>query len=357
MAARRLPTDDEYVLNHCTKYLARTNTDARHDYGQYQPDDPRARICEPWRFPIVDTHWDPAEGERSFALNRVTIVYRADGAAAPGSVAVLASFATLFEAIPLDPVHFAGEATPYFAATFVVPKRSVYSYKLVVDGRVMLDPLNPQQVTMANGQPWSRVFTDECVQLVTFEQWEAALLIRLTEQILPFRTADGERFVDLYYNGADPTVRDKQLARVYRLDENVGVVNYIDKAVAREERHHLQDYRTCLRLVDKVLRARNPFIEPAEMARGMYLALYDEMSADAVPGWDYGRYRSPRYFLQLLRRHCITGAFAHPKYGGNAGAVGWAYLEDRYRGPDGDTLFHWRKALERPLGESADYHG
>jgi Stage II sporulation protein E (SpoIIE) len=28
--------DSTYVLNHCTKYLPRDDTDARHDYGQRQ---------------------------------------------------------------------------------------------------------------------------------------------------------------------------------------------------------------------------------------------------------------------------------------------------------------------------------
>jgi hypothetical protein len=355
MVTQRLPTDDEYVLNHCTKYLARTNTDSRHDYGQYVAGDPRRAVCEPWRFPIIDTYWDDALGDASHGLNRVTFVYRA--AEGERSVWVLGSFAPLFQSQAFDPVMFAGEPTPYFAATFVVPKRSVFTYKLIVDGRIGLDPLNPQQQTLDDGQRWSRFFTDECVQLITFEPWQATLLARLTEHVLPLRTADGQRFVSLYYDAADEATRDKQLSRVYRLDENVGVVNYIDKAIAREEVHHAVDYQTCLTLIDAVLRARNPYMEPAEMPRDTFLGLYREMSGNSVDGWNYGRYHEPRYFLEVLRRHCITGAFAHPKYGGNPGAVGWAYLEDRYRDANGETLFHWRKAIERPIGESADYLG
>jgi hypothetical protein len=77
-----------------------------------------------------------------------------------------------------------------------------------------------------------------------------------------------------------------------------------------------------------------------------------------VPGWDYEAYGNPRFFLQLLRRHAITGAFAHPKYCGNAGASGWAYLEERYRDPQtGATLFNWRQAQEPPLGTSEHYRG
>ena len=76
-----------------------------------------------------------------------------------------------------------------------------------------------------------------------------------------------------------------------------------------------------------------------------------------VPGWDYGRYDNPKYFLELLRRHTITAAFSHPKYGGNAGAAAWDYLSARYRDGDGNTLFDWRRAVEPPLGTSAEYRG
>ena len=69
------------------------------------------------------------------------------------------------------------------------------------------------------------------------------------------------------------------------------------------------------------------------------------------------RYGSPLYFLQLLRRHTYTGAFSHPKYGGNVGASSWAYLSERYKDTQGQTLFDWRKAIEKPLGINADYHG
>lgn len=32
--------DDVYVLNYCTKYLARDSADPRHNFGQYSPGDP-----------------------------------------------------------------------------------------------------------------------------------------------------------------------------------------------------------------------------------------------------------------------------------------------------------------------------
>ena len=51
-----IENDDQYILNHCTKFLSRSNTDARHNFGQYDPADSRGRICESWRFPIIDTY-------------------------------------------------------------------------------------------------------------------------------------------------------------------------------------------------------------------------------------------------------------------------------------------------------------
>ena len=70
-----------------------------------------------------------------------------------------------------------------------------------------------------------------------------------------------------------------------------------------------------------------------------------------------GRYGSPRFFLSLLRRHVYTGAFCHPKYGGNSGAAGWAYLAEHYLGKDGATLFAWRGNCDMPFGLSEDYNG
>ena len=67
--------DDQYVLNQCTKYLARDSADPRHDFGQYQPGDGRAAICEAWRFPFIDAHWDGVSAETSYPFNNVTFVY------------------------------------------------------------------------------------------------------------------------------------------------------------------------------------------------------------------------------------------------------------------------------------------
>jgi hypothetical protein len=91
-----------------------------------------------------------------------------------------------------------------------------------------------------------------------------------------------------------------------------------------------------------------------------YVQLYEAMAANrqgnnSISGWNYTEYDNPAYFLYLLRRHAVTAAFSHPKYAGNVGAAGWAYLSERYLDAGGNTLFDWRPALEVPLGTSTYY--
>lgn len=357
MAARIVPKDDQYVLNHCTKFLARDSTDRRHDFGHLAPDDQRADICEPWRFPVVDSHRGEGEDrETAYRLNDVTFVFRPDQGQAPEDVAVVGTFAGLYEPVALRRLAVTDRAAAYHTVTVVVPKGEMHLYKFLVDGQALIDPVNPQRVTLDNGREWSRFFTHQCTLPLTLEHADRILLDRLTDHILPFRTEDGRNFLARYHDRLDDQAKQAQLPHAYRLDESVGVVNYIDKLLAKEERHHLVDYKVCLALIDRLLRQRSPSVEPARMSREMFVHLYDEMAAGNVPGWDYGRYQNPRYFLQLLRRHTFTGAFSHPKYGGNAAAAGWSYLEERYQ-DEGRTMFNWRKAIEAPLGGNTDYWG
>jgi hypothetical protein len=95
--------DDIYVLNYSTKYLARDNSDARHNYGQYASGDPRARIAEAWRFPIVDSYYDGHDYVASYAFNCATFIY-ADDSRSIKDVAVIGTFADLHTPIPLRPV-------------------------------------------------------------------------------------------------------------------------------------------------------------------------------------------------------------------------------------------------------------
>jgi Gluconate 2-dehydrogenase subunit 3 len=354
-SGRVITKDDTYVLNHTTKYLARENTDERHGFGQYQPGDPRAKVCEAWRFPIVDGHYDASDPAESYNWNEVTFVYAAlRDQALPGEIAVVGTFAPMYAPIALRRIA----DMPIFTATVLVPKGEVHAYQFIVDGTLQQDPVNPQKTTLDNGREWSRFFTQGCTGTLSFESWEIDILTRLTDHILPFHTMEGQKFLSAYYESLDKASRESQYPGAYRFDESVGVANFIDKLVAREENHHLIDYKTCLGIVNRLLRQRNPYVEPKQMDRELYVEIYDQMATGQVPGWDYGQYDNPRYFLQLLRRHTITGAFAHPKYCGNAGATGWAYVAERYRDPQTrTTLFDWRKNLEPPLGTNEFYRG
>jgi hypothetical protein len=269
-------------------------------------------------------------------------------------VSVIGTFCNLFEPIPLQVV--AGE--PFFALSVVLPKGRVYTYQFMVDGKPVLDPVNPQRVVLDNGKTWSRFFTDLCTVPITFEDWELTLLDRMTQRILPFHTDLGQNFLRRYYDTLTHSDKENQFARAFRLDEPVGVVNFIDKLLAKQENHRLVDYRLCLLQMDAVLRSRYPSAEPADMPNQVYDDLYGQMAAGNVPGWDTSAYGNPAFFLKLLRRHAYEGAFAHPKYGGNVGAAGWAYLEGRFTDPaTGTTLFNWERIMEPPLGNSTDYRG
>ncbi len=346
MPVRIVEKDDQDILNLCTQYLSRAG----------DPSD----SAEAWRFPVIDvfrgTPLDPSDPN-----NEVVFVYKTS----PGKTAqvgVLGSFATLYEAVPLKPVKFLGEDTGYFALSVAVPKGQTHIYQYIVNGVLTLDPINPQHVMLENGKTWSRFFTDSNLQPLVLELWELKLLYRLTEQILPFRVAEADLFLQQFYNYLDR--QDKDASKVYRLDESVGEVNAIDKMLAREERHRLNDYRLCLKQIDTVLRKRNPNVEPSELSKEFFNDLYNDMvrdpgnPANRIDGWDYGAYGSPPFFLNILRRHAVMGAFAHPKYAGNVGAAGWAYLSEKYfEVKDGQrrTLFDWRSALEKPLGTNEDY--
>lgn len=351
MLVQVIQRDDQYILNHCTKYLTRTNFD------QLNPDDMSTQICESWRFPIIDSYSDGTHFEESYKYNTVTFVYAQQGELRPQEVAVIGTFANLYEPLPLHRVRFIDSDTRYYSLTVVVPKGEAHNYLFLIDGALKVDPINPQRVVLDNGSTWSRFFTQFCTDPMSLSRSEMALLKRLTDHILPFRTSEGQNFLARYYNAQDVRSKQRQYSNIYTLDESVGEVNYIDNMLAREERHHLVDYKTCLRLIDQILRKRNPYVEPCDVDKEIFIQLYGDMANDKVDGWDYTQYHSPRYFLQLLRRHAYTGSFSHPKYGGNAEAVGWAYLEDRYRDEQGETLFHWRRAIEKPLGVNSNYYG
>ncbi|HEX2058976.1 MAG TPA: gluconate 2-dehydrogenase subunit 3 family protein [Actinomycetota bacterium] len=357
MPVTRVDLRHDYVLNHCTRYLARDSTDPRHDFGQYAAGDARATVCEAWRFPIVDSYFDADAPDRGYGFNTVTFVYGGRKDPPPAKVELVGTFAELYAPIPLEPVRFLDDDTGWFAVSVRVPKGQVHRYLFRVDGTWTEDPVNPQQVTGETGRVWSRFFTDACQVPLVLTRRERDILDRLVAHLLPFRLDENRAFVQQVYNSLDRNARFQQFPLAYRLDEEVGVVNYIDKLLARTEQHNADDYHTCLALVDGILRSRYGGLDPLMLPPDAYKDLYDEMATNSVAGWDTARYADPRFFLLLLRRHAMTGAFVHPKAGGNSGSVGWMYLESRFRDEQDETLFDWRRAIEAPLGHNTDYRG
>jgi hypothetical protein len=345
MIPTRLPPDDDHLFDLCAKHFGRAAGAARHNYfGMLPP----GEISEAWRFPVVETHGTDDEGQAG-RWNEVTFVFFGPPEeAGPIDIRMRGTFAPLYEQFPLDRVG----SSRYFAAAFRLPVGQTFLYRFRAGGAEFLDPVNPQVATGDDGRQWSRFFTEACFEAVTFERWERVILDRLTRHILPFNTFEAREFLS--------RLSDSHRAShpyLHRFDLSVGVVNFLDKLLAREERHQLSAYKTCLSICNDILRARNPYLEPRDMPETMFVELYAQMQSGVVPGWDYGRYGNPAYFLQMLRRHTISGAFSHPRYGGNAGGAAWDYLSDKYRGEDRRTLFDWQRAIEAPLGTSTEYRG
>lgn len=363
MFARLLPLPDgyeEHVLNHCTKFLARDfthwpNGAHRHAYhGQVGPG-VSSELPDAWRFPLIEPHYDAAlSPEERVRWNEVTFIYQTDVPTA--RVTLLGLPYPALREVPLAPV---GDSV-YQAATVLLPAGRVYRYSYRVDDSVRLDPINPQRRTLPNGETVSEFFTDYCSMPVTFEPWERTLLRRLVECILPLQSSEQEQF--LAQPGGEPADFPRLEQQRHVLDQSVGAVNFLDKVLAREERHRLRDYRTCLAQIERLLRQRHIYSEPADVPKALYETLYAEMANGSVPGWDYHSYGSPSFFLQLLRRHVWTGTFAHPRYGGNGGwdlrapaatakgADGWRWLGERYP-------FDWEAALNPPFGRNTGYRG
>jgi hypothetical protein len=339
-------TPDEYhhIYDLCARYLARDTTDQRHAYLGVIGAERAGQVSEAWRFPVVEAFHN-GNADESIGWNKVTFIYAVDRSD-PADHTV--SVAGLLEVSPAPIPMTRVEDSIYYTVSMVVPAARRYKYAFVVDGKVTLDPVNPQRFRAANGEVLSTFFTYACFEPVTFERWE-----RLTNHILPFNTHEA----DLFFDRLSAAERRETDPYRHRFDRSVGVVNFLDKLLAREERHQLPAYKACLAQINRIIRQRNPYQEPRDMPEQMFVDLYNQMASDMVPGWDLQAYGSPAYFLYLLRRHTFCGAFCHPKYGGNAGATGWAWLSERFRDSDGKTLFDWRRALEQPLGTNAEYRG
>lgn len=335
-----------HILNRCTKYLARDTTlPARHSYFNHLATLPAAaQFLEGWRYPIVDTHREDGDPPGVMRWNVVTFVWRApDISSLPQRVEVLGTFRPTHEPLLLRRL----EGSRYLVASLRMPVGSVHDYVFRVDGGYERDAINPRQRMAPDKTLWSFFWTDYCYEPVCLERWETAILQRFTNHILPLNTFEASIFL----SQLDPAKLGASRANLYRFDQPAGAVNFIDKLISGPELHHRDDYKACLREINRLLRNRNPYQEPAQMPEEMYVRLYEEMGRGSVPGWNPGVYDNPAYFLRTLRRHTFMGAFGHPKYGGNQGGFAWDYLAEAF------PPFAWREGLEPPLGTNAGYRG
>jgi gluconate 2-dehydrogenase alpha chain len=102
----------------------------------------------------------------------------------------------------------------------------------------------------------------------------------------------------------------------------IGVVTYLDRALAGPDRDKKEVYRVGLATLDRVARARygRPFADCAAPDQDRLLVGLEEGS---LPDFQV---LAPRAFFNLLRAHLQEGLFADPVYGGNRDKQGWRFL-------------------------------
>ncbi|MDQ4074971.1 MAG: gluconate 2-dehydrogenase subunit 3 family protein, partial [Chloroflexota bacterium] len=116
--------------------------------------------------------------------------------------------------------------------------------------------------------------------------------------------------------------------RLFPADENgpgaieIGVVSYIDRALAGAYRDQAETYRVGLATLDLVARQRcgRPF---ADCELEQQNALISALERGALPDF---RVPPQREFFAMLRAHLQEGLFADPVYGGNRDKEGWRFL-------------------------------
>jgi hypothetical protein len=133
MPADVIEKEDDYILNHCAKYLARDNTDERHSFFGLDAGQDRARISDAWRFPVIDA--DDSNAPDASEWNHVTFVYRARETEPRPSVKLLT---------PLSRVVYSNSSQAcrrrlYLAITLRVSKGQRHRYRFIADGEPMLD--------------------------------------------------------------------------------------------------------------------------------------------------------------------------------------------------------------------------
>lgn len=116
--------------------------------------------------------------------------------------------------------------------------------------------------------------------------------------------------------------------RFFPADENgpgareIGVVDYVDRALSDAYRDCVEPYSLGLAAIDRAARRR--FGEPfADCGNDQQNGLIRELENGGLPGL---KNPSAGAFFEMLRRHLQEGLFADPVYGGNRNKKGWAII-------------------------------
>jgi gluconate 2-dehydrogenase alpha chain len=116
--------------------------------------------------------------------------------------------------------------------------------------------------------------------------------------------------------------------RMFPADDNgpgareIGVVSYLDRALAAAYREHLPVYRNGLALLDSISQARFG-VRFASAPSADQDGLLADLELGGIPGWVLPDQAS---FFALLRSHLQEGLFSDPAYGGNRDKLGWRFL-------------------------------
>ena len=116
--------------------------------------------------------------------------------------------------------------------------------------------------------------------------------------------------------------------RLFPADEHgpgatgIGVLTYVDRALAGAYRDEAETYRLGLAALD--LAARQRYDAPfADCVPAQQDALISDLEQDELPGFQVPPQRD---FFEMLRAHLQEGLFADPAYGGNRDKLGWRFL-------------------------------
>jgi len=92
-----------------------------------------------------------------------------------------------------------------------------------------------------------------------------------------------------------------------------GVLNYIDRQLARAYQRHRDDYRDGLQRALELSRSRFRQ-DPAALTQKQQLE------------WVSAIEKGDRSFFEMVRRHTFEGYYGSPRHGGNLDAVSWKML-------------------------------